>query len=132
MKRTAQCCCGEVVLEALGESRQYGMYHCNNCKKRTGSAFGLSAYFLKDNIIFISGQPSCYQLTNPNDVAEQKRYFCGNCGTTVCWSVSSLPELVGVAGGCFTESPLPKPSYSSSHGSKFPWLKVPFGIKKIQ
>ena len=132
MKRTAQCCCGEVVVETTGEPKQHGMCHCNNCKQRTGSAFGLSAYFLEENVVLLSGQPSCYQFTNPNDGADQKRYFCSKCGTTVYWSVSSLPELVGVAGGCFTESPLEKPSYSASHGSKYAWLEVPSSIKTRQ
>ena len=43
-----------------------------------------------------------------------------------------MPELVGVAGGCFTEVPLDKPSYSVSHAKKYTWLKVPFGVRKLK
>ncbi len=130
MKRRAQCCCGDVTIEVLDEPRQYGMCHCNNCKQRTGSAFGLSSYFKENDVRFISGQPSCYPLVNPHDNADQKRYFCGKCGSTVYWYVSTLPDLIGVAGGCFTEKPLEKPTYSVAHENKYSWVMVPYSVKK--
>lgn len=131
LKRTAQCCCGVVVLEVTGEPKQHGICHCNNCKKRTGSAFGMSVYFLKEYVERVAGNPSCYRLTNPNDGADQERYFCSECGTTLYWSVSSLPGLIGVAGGCFGEAPLERPSYSTSHSSKYSWLEVSSSLKKL-
>ena len=129
MKRTAQCCCGAITLEVAEEPMQHSICHCNNCKKRTGSAFGLSAYFHRDTVKFVSGTPSCYQLTNPNDGADQKRYFCSNCGTTLYWSVSSLPEFIGIAGGCFINQALAKPTHSASHSNKYSWLEVPSDIE---
>lgn len=129
MKRKARCCCGDVTLEAGGEPQRYGMCHCNNCKQRTGSAFGLSAYYKVEDVEYLSGESSCYQLTNPNDGSDQNRYFCSRCGSTVYWTVSSLPELIGIAGGCFTESPLDIPSYSVSHAERYSWVDVPPDVK---
>ena len=128
MKRKAQCCCGNFSIEIKGEPERHGMCHCNNCKTRTGSAFGLSAYFRIENVNGLSGESTCYQLINPNDGSEQKRYFCSKCGTTLHWSVSTFPELIGIAGGCFVESQLNAPTYSASHAGKYSWVMVPLGI----
>ena len=130
MKRNAECCCGDLKVEVSGEPEQYGMCHCNNCKKRTGSAFGLSAYFKNESITGFSGEPSCYELQNPSDGWVQKRYFCKRCGTTLYWQVSGLPALTGIAGGCFSDTPLQTPGYSTSHSGKLSWIKVPCDMKR--
>lgn len=130
MNRTAQCCCGDLKLEISGEPELHSMCHCNNCKKRTGSAFGLSAYFKSKSVKCVSGVTSCYELHNTNDGFDQKRYFCVKCGTTLYWFVSSLPDLTGVASGCIVENPLNTPRYSVSHSEKYTWVMVPPDIEK--
>jgi DNA-binding transcriptional LysR family regulator len=40
----------------------------------------------------------------------QVRSFCPRCGTTLYWESVAYPDYVGVAGGCFTDSPLPEPT----------------------
>lgn len=113
-----------------GEPEQYGVCHCNNCKKRTGSAFGLSAYFKNEDVVDLLGESNRYELTNPNDGFVQQRHFCIRCGTTLYWHVSGLPGVTGIAGGCFSDFPLQDPSYSSSHRDKLSWVSVPCGINK--
>lgn len=46
--RTATCCCWQASIGVEGEPKIHLVCHCNNCKKRTGSAFGISAYFADD------------------------------------------------------------------------------------
>lgn len=43
MVRTATCCCGQTSIEVSGEPVFHCVCHCDNCKRRTGSAFGVSA-----------------------------------------------------------------------------------------
>jgi hypothetical protein len=47
------------------------------------------------------------------------------CGTTLYWHVSTLPDLVGIAGGCCAETGLPDPTYSVNHQKKAHWLNLP-------
>lgn len=39
----ASCCCGKSTIEAEGPVRLNAICHCENCKRRTGSALGWSA-----------------------------------------------------------------------------------------
>jgi hypothetical protein len=37
-----------------------GVCHCTNCKRRTGSAFGISTYFAKDAVVRQEGDTKVY------------------------------------------------------------------------
>lgn len=130
LNRKAECCCGKLVIEVRGEPDLYGICHCNNCKKRTGSAFGISSYFKKVDILSISGESNQYSFYHHKQNHEQERHFCSSCGTTLYWYVSSFPDLIGIAGGCFIDFPLGEPKYSTSHGGKCNWVELSENIEK--
>ena len=56
MKRIARCCCREIGVEVEGLPWLHAVCHCDNCKRRTGSAFGVSAYFEDDQIAILGSQ----------------------------------------------------------------------------
>lgn len=122
MNRIAECCCGKIKLELNGDPEMNGVCSCSNCKKRTGSAFGISAYFKEEQIV---SKPSIglsvYKLHNKEQNHDQERYFCTSCGTTLFWYISTFTNMIGVAGGCFISNPLPEPSVSFNHKQKVAW-----------
>jgi hypothetical protein len=122
MTRKAVCCCGKCAIEVEGDPLTNGICHCKNCKKRTGTAFGWSAYFADAQIKSKTGDLKTYEITGTNHA---HRYFCTNCGTTLYWIVVSMPNLTGIAGGCFADNPLPPPSFSASDTGRCAWLKLP-------
>ncbi|MBB3169454.1 GFA family protein [Simiduia aestuariiviva] len=124
LNRKAECCCGQLSVEVYGEPYLHSICHCSDCKKRTGSAFGISSYFKKDAVIAQSGKTDQYSFYHKEKNHEQIRHFCSSCGTTLYWYVSSFPDLVGIAGGCFIEDSLGEPTYSISHGGKLPWVRI--------
>lgn len=130
MKRIAMCCCEQTSIEVEGSPELHGICHCNNCKKRTGSAFGISAYFRNENILTKRGDFGCYPFQSRQNDAMQERYFCKACGTTLFWQLSTSPHLTGIAGGCFAEHPLSEPTYSASCKEKFSWVKLPWRWKR--
>ena len=130
MNRIAECCCGQLSLELSGAPEIHGVCHCNNCKKRTGSAFGISSYFNNNQILKKNGDANCYSLHNFEKNHDQQRYFCKVCGTTLFWSVSTMPDLTGIAGGCFINKPLDEPTYSASHTNICSWLSLPNGWQR--
>jgi len=130
VKRIAECCCGQLKLMAAGDPVWNGMCHCDNCRKRTGSAFGLSAYFKSSTVQINNGEASVYKVSGANFGGDQLRYFCKNCGTTLYWTMAEQPDLIGVAAGCFVTIALDKPTYSASTENKHPWVKLPLRIKK--
>lgn len=125
MARTARCACGAASITVAGEPQQHNVCHCTNCKRRTGSAFGISIYFLRSDVQQTNGQTSVYAFHHAEWNHEQQRHFCARCGSTLFWFMSSRPTLIGIAGGCFDDGSLGEPSWSTSHAQKLAWLTLP-------
>src|SRR5687768_10292203 len=81
MTRKAHCCCGACSIEVEGEPVLNALCHCANCKRRTGSAFGWSAYFADEQVTAKTGNFGLYEITGK----PQRRWFCATCGTTLLW-----------------------------------------------
>ena len=122
MSSVAKCCCGDLSIEIDGSPLVNAVCHCNDCKKRTGSAFGLSVYIKNKQIVKTQGQSTIYKITG--DI-NQERHFCSNCGTTLYWKLSNYPELTGIAGGCFASTKILDPDYSFTNENKCHWLTLP-------
>ncbi len=122
MARRAACCCGSTSIEVDGDPVIHAVCHCDNCKRRTGSAFGISAYFEAAQVLGTTGDPQSYVIEGDN---HQERFFRKTCGTTLFWKADRFAGLTGVAGGCFTESPLPEPTLTVSNRRRYSWLSLP-------
>jgi hypothetical protein len=122
MTRKAHCCCGACSIEAEGEPVLNALCHCGNCKRRTGSAFGWSAYFADERVTAKTGDFGVYEIKGSNP---QRRWFCAACGTTLLWKADVWPSRTGIAGGCFTETPLPEPTATVSNNGRCTWLGLP-------
>ena len=123
MNRTARCCCGECSITVEGEPTLNGICHCTSCRKRTGSAFGWSAYFPDDKVMAKGGALNLYAREGAKGY---DRYFCARCGTTLYWkSFGFLPDQTGVAGGCFVDDALPQPNLSAQDNDRCAWLSIP-------
>jgi hypothetical protein len=104
--RTARCTCAATSISVTGEPEIYGICHCTNRKRRTGSAFGISTYFRREDVIEIRGETKVYAFHHDAKNHDQQRHFCVACGATLFWYLSALPNLIGVAGGCFADADL--------------------------
>ncbi len=122
---TATCACGNATISVNRGPSDLGICHCTNCKRRTGSAFGISAYFDIDAVTERTGNTSVYSLRNDFHNHEQHRHFCTTCGTTLYWFVSTLPSKIGIAGGCFDNESLPEPTYTTNDRKRYEWLSIP-------
>lgn len=122
-KRVAHCCCGACSVEVRGEPTLNAICHCASCKKRTGSAFGWSAYFPDAQIVAKTGDLKVYAKSGDTGY---KRHFCTRCGTTLFWkSFALLPDQTGIAGGCFADDRLPPPNLSANEAGRCAWLGLP-------
>ena len=63
MTRTARCCCEACELVVEGEPVLNAICHCDNCKRRTGSAFGWSAYFPDAQVVVQTGKFGVYETS---------------------------------------------------------------------
>jgi hypothetical protein len=127
MQRTARCACGSASISVRGEPTQHSVCHCGNCMRRTGSALGVSTYFQRSDVVGRSGDMLVYAFHHAEMNHDQERHFCAKCGTTLFWFMSTRPQLVGVAGGCFAGEGLGEPTMSTWHSLKLPWITLPDG-----
>jgi hypothetical protein len=119
MRRTVTCCCGGSSIEVLGEPTLNAICHCKNCKQRTGAAFGWNVYFPDEQILEIRGNFSEYKIRD-----EQVRSFCSNCGTTLFWKSSFMPDQTGIAGGAIVDTPLDAPTFSAIDRKRVGWVEL--------
>ena len=122
MTRTATCCCGAGSIDVAGEPTLNALCHCLNCKRRTGSAFGWSAYFADAQITGHTGDLRVYEIARAGML--QRRWFCAACGTTLFWTVSWRPGETGIAGGRL-EPALTEPMATVSNHGRCTWLGLP-------
>jgi hypothetical protein len=122
MTRKATCCCGKCSIEVEGEPTMNALCHCCSCKRRSGSAFGWSAYFADDKVLGVAGDLKVYAISVP---APAQRSFCSNCGSTLFWKADIFPGHTGVAGGCFADAPLEEPALTASNEGKCAWVGLP-------
>ena len=129
MTREAKCCCGACAIQVKGEPAINAICHCRNCQRRTGSAFGWSAYFKNEQVVATIGAFRTYSIKgDAGNEQSQERVFCGTCGTTLFWRSRDFEGLTGIAGGCFGEAaPLPEPTMTVSNETRCAWVGLPEG-----
>jgi len=99
-KHSGGCACGEVRFYSIGMPEKTGVCHCRYCQLRTGTAFGISVYFKKENLIIESGNLKKYSFTTESANTFETN-FCTNCGTSMFWTLSHMKGLLGAAGGSY-------------------------------
>ncbi|HVK80485.1 MAG TPA: GFA family protein [Verrucomicrobiae bacterium] len=120
MTRYAQCQCGALKANVDGEPDAVVACSCLECQRRSGSAFGLGAYFQRDGVK-VSGDSREYVRIADSGNAFHT-FFCPNCGTSLYWFSARDPERVGVAVGAFADPNFPAPNRSVFDESKHAWV----------
>jgi hypothetical protein len=127
VKRAAKCHCGDLVVETVGEPQDVFMCHCELCQRRTGTSYNLGAWFRTKDVT-VTGATKEY-VRKGESGSEATFYFCPNCGSNVFWKAEDiLPQMVGVAVGCFADPEFPKPSLSAYGKRRHRWLALPAGV----
>lgn len=123
LRRIARCCCGDLSAETEGEPDAVVVCHCVECQRRTGSAFGVCAFFTVE-AVRISGASETYERLS--DAGRNLVFrFCPCCGATVWWETERHPGKIAIAVGAFADSELPPPSRSVFNRSRHQWVALP-------
>ena len=119
--RTARCCCGGLQVETTGDPGFVVACHCTECQRRTGSVFGVGAYFRKDRLS--SRGTSNLYVRDAQDGRRLRIHFCPTCGTSLYWEVDFRPDYIGVAVGTFADPQFPGPMHSVWEESRHAWVR---------
>ena len=120
MTRIAHCCCGSLRAAATGEPALVAACHCMECQRRTGSPFGVSSYFSKEQVR--TEGPSKIYVRGSDSGRKLELHFCSNCGSTVFWYAEFVPDLIGIAFGAFADPSMPRPIVSVWETTRHPWV----------
>ncbi|MFZ5677879.1 MAG: GFA family protein [Pseudomonadota bacterium] len=123
MEREASCACGRLRIACRGEPVRISICHCLACQRRTGSVFGMQARFLKENVRHIAGDSK--RFTRKGDSGNTVSFhFCPDCGSTVYWELSGVPDAYAVAVGAFADPAFPAPRVSVYETRRHDWVDL--------
>ncbi len=131
LSRTAECVCTALKVTVPGEPAVVVLCNCKQCQKRTGSIFGVSAYF-PEQTVSVSGKSKVFtRVSDRGNTVDC--HFCPECGTTLFWDISVVPDEPdpletnrrGVAIGCFADPTFRSPqlvvwAIYQHHWARFP------------
>jgi hypothetical protein len=105
------------------EPVKVSLCHCRACQQRTGSLFGVAAFFDRA-VVEVEGSASHYARIGESG-HEVVFHFCPSCGSTVYWEPRRFGHLVAVAAGAFADPAFPAPTQSVWEQSRHGWLMLP-------
>src|SRR5262245_7607374 len=119
----AECQCGHLSIELPGLTPAVVACHCRDCQRRSGSPFGVLAYYPTDQITIVGEAKRFERPTAGGNVFET--FFCPNCGSTVYARAGKHPTLIGVAVGAVADPSFQAPVRSVWEQSMHHWVTIP-------
>ena len=122
MERNAACACGQLRIRCEGETTKVSVCHCTECQRRTGSPFGVAAFFESSQVTPFG---RALQYARPSDKGSMVTFhFCPECGSAVYWSTARLPNLIAVALGAFADPAFPAPTQEVYAHLRHSWVAL--------
>lgn len=118
----ARCVCGDLVVALPGPTNSVSVCHCKECQRRTGSAFGVGAYYDASEVE-VTGPTNTFVRLGESG-AQLTFSFCPRCGANVFWSSSTYPTKLGIAVGAIADPKFPSPKNSLWEQAMHPWLSM--------
>ncbi|HET7805745.1 MAG TPA: GFA family protein [Pseudolabrys sp.] len=116
------CSCGAVRFAIDGYLYAH-LCHCDACKKRTGSAYGVSVVVENAQVIAFSGETRTF--TRVAESGKKVDYeFCPRCAATLRWHVAALKDRQVLAGGAFDDMRAFEMAGEMYTGMALPWARI--------
>ena len=99
-KVTGTCHCGMVQFELKDNPKMTENCHCDDCKKRNGSAFSTYMGVAQKDFLITEGEKYLkkYEVKNSGE-----KYFCSECGSPIYNNNYRIPGLYIVFYGAFSQ-----------------------------
>jgi hypothetical protein len=122
-ERVAACTCGDFRLTLEGDPMLVSACCCTRCQRRTGSFFGVTAYFRPRQLTSRAGATATFQRSEGSATF----HFCPRCGSSLLWMFDD-EDVIGVAGGAFADPTLPGPHRITHRATGHPFVPSPHGV----
>jgi Uncharacterized conserved protein len=122
MTRVATWVCGSLRVTCSGEPRKVSLCHCPAYQRRSGSSYGIAAFFDR---WAVQAEGSSRSYTRQSDRGFAVTFhFCPTCGSTFYWEPQRMPELVAVGVGSFADPGFPAPTQAVYDEFRHPWVDI--------
>lgn len=131
-QRVARCGCGALSATVTGDPAHVYACSCLSCQRKSGSAFTYAAMF-PSAAVTIDGP--CKTWRNTGDSGRWvETMFCPTCGVGIGFHAEGLPEMTGVAVGCFADPDFAPPvtMYWASHRHRWFGLAADLDVQETQ
>src|SRR5438105_678107 len=118
----AECQCGRLSADLPTRRPFIVACHCVDCQRRTGSPFGLLAYYAAGEVTIHGEAKRFARGTAKGNLVET--FFCPQCGSTVYVKLSKQPAMIGIALGAIADPSFSGPDISVWEQSKHPWVTI--------
>lgn len=124
----AQCACGGISATAEGDPDVVSLCNCTQCQRRTGSPFGVGAYFRSDAVT-LKGHAKVFARKVENSDRFVTNYFCPECGGTVYWTADLRPGQIGIGVGHFADPDFHPPMRAVWTQHQHAWVMLPADLR---
>ena len=120
----AHCQCGKLSAEIDDAAAAMTVLcHCKDCQRRSGSPFGVMAYY-DAAAVTLSGVATEYARATDTG-STFTTGFCPACGSTVYARPGKYPDMIGIALGALADPAFPPPARSVYERSRHAWIGLP-------
>jgi hypothetical protein len=113
---TGGCHCGRVRYEAAGEPFHSAWCHCTDCRRSSGAPAMAWFSVPVSGFRLVSGRLRCHASSD-----RARRGFCADCGTSLTYHGTGLPEL-DIATATLDDPSLQPPGDHIFFGSRIAWV----------
>ena len=125
----AQCQCGQLSADVTTTADAIAACHCRDCQRRSGSPFGVIAYFPADAVT-VTGVAKTYTRATDSG-ASFTTGFCLDCGATIWARAGKHPASIGIPVGAFADPDFAPPMRSVFEHSRHAWVEMPADIPRF-
>ncbi len=114
------CACSAVRFELRAEPLFTHACHCFDCRRRSGAAFGLTTFVLREDFAITQGR-TVDRKASPRSTM----YYCPGCMTYLYSSSTAFPRTLTVRGGAFDDASVVQPGAHIWVKRKHEWVALP-------
>ena len=119
MTLSGGCYCGAIRYEAAGPLFNSTLCHCADCRRVTGAPAVGWFSVAHASLRYTRGAPREFQSS-----PKVRRAFCADCGTTLTWRHTDMPQEIDIA-TCSLDDPDAVPPQDHSYvASAVRWLHL--------
>ena len=118
-KITGSCYCGSLHFELNDNPKLSVNCHCDDCKKRNGSAFSTYMAVSEDDLMLTKGKSTLKQYKVEGVGI---KFFCSECGSPIYNKNFRFPGLYMMFYGAFSQPASFAPSFNVFCSSKHDWV----------